>query len=1039
VVEITYPDGGKVKRGYSARHLQLMEETDELGVRTRYEYDGQGNLTKRTEALGTAEERETEYEIDGQGRVVKETRKGGPVTLPGGQTIVTPDAVWGYEYDARGNRIAATDPEGRVTRTTHNRLGRILSQTDAAGNIWRQTWDAKGQRLSVETPLGAETHYTWDAAGNLAGVTDALGNATTLQYDGAGRETARTNPLGGTRTRQYDAAGRLVSETDEAGHVSHTLAYDVWGRLTQTTDAAGNLTRTQYDTGQTDALPARILYPTFTRQFTYDARGRVTRTEDATTGGTPITLVAHTVYDKKGQVIQTTDRNGRITRLTYDGLGRLKEVTDPADGQTRFTYDQADNLIAVTDARGNITRYEYDGNNQRIKETRPLGQTTQYQYDARGNLTRIQDAKGNRIDFTYDAASRRIEETHTPANASAPGRTIGYTYDEAGRLSGYSDGNTGHSDHQTHGAAYTRDALGRKTQETIVLGGQSLVIESGYAVTGQKESQTWPDGTETTYAWDAAQRLTGIQIPGAGSISATGFDAWNQVKNQLYPGGSTRLQEIDGLARPILIEVKGPGQQILLRRGYGYDNESNIIQLTSERGETQYGYDALYRLTRVETDIDGLPEEHYTYDAVGNRTTDTRKPNLNQTGEAWTYNANNQLQESATEDTGLILANSQTVTHSYDENGSLTKKSTPAGTEAQHPTDNQQYAYDAQNRLTEVQDQNGNAIASYQYDPFGRRIRKTIHRRWDTNTSTWKTLQAVETHTYFYGDEGLIAEYVRQGTQEPKLVAEYGWQPDGMWGTNPQWIRTRRQDGTGTQNEAETFYYQNDHLGTPQQVIDNQGQVVWRQTSTAFGETIVDETSTITNNLRFPGQYFDLETHTHYNFFRDYDPRVGRYVQEDPIGLVGGVNRYGYVEGNPVWLSDPKGLQTEMALGSCFLGGPANPVCDIAVITTGCKWVLAAIVTISVSSTTNDKETEKQAEHDAYHAICDKPNPYPINTCEWAKFDVNRAKACYDARKAWGDKWGWTDALKNQLKQVANQLKNAIAAQNRWCCDECQE
>ena len=256
------------------------------------------------------------------------------------------------------------------------------------------------------------------------------------------------------------------------------------------------------------------------------------------------------------------------------------------------------------------------------------------------------NAQGNQITLTYDAASRRIEETRTPGNANTPSRTITYTYDDAGKLIGYSDSNHAHPDHQSHGVEYTLDALGRKTKETITLGGQSHTLETGYTVTGQKASQTRADSTEINYTWNAAQRLTALQISGEGSISATAFDAWNQVKNHLYPGGSMRLQEIDGFARPILIEVKGPGQQILLRHDYGYDGESNITRIDGERGDTQYGNDALYRLTQVETGSDGLPEEHYGYDAVGNRLTDGRRPNPNQTDQSWTYNGNNQLQES---------------------------------------------------------------------------------------------------------------------------------------------------------------------------------------------------------------------------------------------------------------------------------------------------------------------------------------------------------------------------------------------------------
>jgi RHS repeat-associated protein len=207
-------------------------------------------------------------------------------------------------------------------------------------------------------------------------------------------------------------------------------------------------------------------------------------------------------------------------------------------------------------------------------------------------------------------------------------------------------------------------------------------------------------------------------------------------------------------------------------------------------------------------------------------------------------------------------------------------------------------------------DQHDNKIASYQYDPFGRRIRKTIHRRW--NGTVWEALAQQETHTYVYADEGLSAEYKTEGTNPPQLIAEYGWEPDGIWGTNPVWIRTMwLVDNTaGNANDEaglETFFYQNDHLGTPLLIIDQVGNIVWSQKSTVFGETTVNEASTIKNNLRFPGQYFDAETNTHYNFFRDYSPKTGRYRQRDPVGLASGANVYVYPN-NPILDFDPSGL-----------------------------------------------------------------------------------------------------------------------------------
>lgn len=109
--------------------------------------------------------------------------------------------------------------------------------------------------------------------------------------------------------------------------------------------------------------------------------------------------------------------------------------------------------------------------------------------------------------------------------------------------------------------------------------------------------------------------------------------------------------------------------------------------------------------------------------------------------------------------------------------------------------------------------------------------------------------------------------------------------------------------------DGQVYYYQNDHLGTPQRLIKSNGATVWWATYTAFGEASVDPDSSIENNLRFPGQYYDQETGLHYNYFRDYDPSIGRYIQSDPIGLEGGINTYAYVGGNPLSYIDPDGLQ----------------------------------------------------------------------------------------------------------------------------------
>jgi RHS repeat-associated protein len=302
--------------------------------------------------------------------------------------------------------------------------------------------------------------------------------------------------------------------------------------------------------------------------------------------------------------------------------------------------------------------------------------------------------------------------------------------------------------------------------------------------------------------------------------------------------------------------------------GQGIGKHARQWQRSGDGQTIDYQYDDLSRLQQaLITAADGNTQtEQYQYDANGNRT------GISATLD-WQYNETGLLHSRGT---GL-----NNIGYEYDANGNQIRMTDAFGS--------RYFRYDIKNRLVAVEDDEHQLLASYRYDPFDRRLSKTV---------------AGVTRYFLYANEGLIAEYDQQGA----AISRYGYRPGSMWGTEPVFMQTK---AAGNPAPA-YYYYHNDHLGSP----DNTGFAVWEAQFDSFGRLLAAGNNKIDNPLRFPGQYFDAETGLHYNWHRYYDPELGRYISSDPIGLAGGINFYGYSNQNPLMYMDPYGLWVPPSLPS---------------------------------------------------------------------------------------------------------------------------
>ena len=180
--------------------------------------------------------------------------------------------------------------------------------------------------------------------------------------------------------------------------------------------------------------------------------------------------------------------------------------------------------------------------------------------------------------------------------------------------------------------------------------------------------------------------------------------------------------------------------------------------------------------------------------------------------------------------------------------------------------------------MSQVDDGSGTVIATYYYDPFGRRL--------------WKEVSGERTN-FYYTDEGLNAETDSSGT----ITKAYGFKPDSTWTTDPLFLK----------GEVGYGFYLNDHLGTPQKIISVYGAMLWSGIYDSFGNAEVHINSILINDLRFPGQSFDSDIYLHYNYHRYFNQKNGKYISKDPIGFTAGINLYHYTFNNPIIKIDPEG------------------------------------------------------------------------------------------------------------------------------------
>jgi RHS repeat-associated protein len=940
-----------IHNSLSRAAIYLGDEPEELilalaGEKARFFHFRAGRLTAISDAYGNrlTVQRDTSDRIkrldNGAGRALRLRYDRSHLVAVDYQVFVpaqTLDEAWhteqtlvSYSYDERDQLIEATNAAGESERYDYDDQHVILQRQLAGGASFFWEWERAGKAARCVRHWASfsqmDTRYVWDDNGSVL-VKNADGSEEIYEHDDRARLVRKVELDGGEHLKAYDDHGRLLAEQDPLGAITE-YRYDEVGRLIALIPPDDEPTAYEYRNG---FLHARYRGKAVWK-YQRNAQGDVTEATD------PDGQVTHYHYDDKGQLLSIRSPDTSRHVFVWNGLGQLVEETLPDGGVRRFSYDALGRQITRQDEHGAVTQYHWDAVGRLIQTTLPTGASRAFSYNAYGKITAERDELGRVTRYEY------VDDLHLVSRRLNPdGTQLQYRYDNAQLLLTEIENESG----EKYRLDYTPNGLirqetgfdGQRTAYAYDLNGQLLEktefgedcsqLMTAYErdSAGRLLVKTLPDGIKVEYRYDSLGRLVSVddghdhplefeydpqdrlitEHQGWGTLRY-GYDACGQLNRLRLPdgskldyhhakGGALTAIDLNGarltshqfkfdreqnrqqglLLSEYAYDDQGrlkahavsQQQQPLYRRDYAYSANGNLDSLADTRhGQRHYQYDPLNRLIRVRHSRDQQPES-FAHDPAGNLLMQDRPG-------AATVKGNRLLMQGDRH-------------YDYDAFGNLIRER--RGTGQKLVTE---YRYDCQHRLIGVTTPDGHC-SNYRYDAFGRRISKTVDGK---------------TTEFFWQGDHLIAESSREHYRS-YLYEPGSFRPLAML------------DGKGPR-KACPFYYQLDHLGTPQELTDFGGEIVWSAKYNAYGK-ITCQTfgggELLEQPLRFQGQYFDAESGLHYNRHRYYDPEIGRYLTPDPIKLAGGLNQYQYTP-NPTGWVDPLGLS-----GNC--PPPNKPDCKV--------------------------------------------------------------------------------------------------------------
>ncbi len=556
-----------------------------------------------------------------------------------------PDGLLDFKRDPNGNRITCGYTGGLLTSLTHSN-----------GSAITINYNGQGRVSQITDPAGRASTYTYDATGqHLLTYTNKFG---TTQYgyvtgQGPQREHALASITYSDNTHinfTYDTQGRLIGNYRDGGAEPLAYAYDTAGGYSITDGVGAKTTYRLNDFGQVAQ--------------SIDPLGGVTRL----------------FYDMNMDLVKQVLPDGSAYTFSYDTRGNLTSRVSPSGGRVAMTYEPAFNqLTSFEDERGNTTRYDIDARGNVITMTYADDTSVQFGYDAVGNLISLTNARGQRVVMSYDK-NGLVTSQVLPDGSQAT-----FAYDPRGNLVSATNANGT--------LAFTYGALDLPTRVVTPNG----ALDIAYNGVGQRTRVADQTGLTVNYAHDALGRVQALTDGGGNPIVAYTYDLAGRPVTETKGNGTTTTYQFDLAGQILSLVHKAPNGSVNSQYDYTYDIMGRVATMRTGGVTTTYGHDLLGQLTSLTAPGRSI---QYQYDPAGNRVS------VNDNGAVTPYVTNNRNQ----------YTNIGPDSFTYDADGNLATRVVGGSTTT--------YNFDPIGRLAGISGPGG--ASSFAYDALSERIGSTV-------------------------------------------------------------------------------------------------------------------------------------------------------------------------------------------------------------------------------------------------------------------------------------------------------------------------